>query len=303
VSIAWVLHAAATTAIVAKIRAAWPNPPVDFINASEPTMFAMKNAGWLEPLTLAEIPNLAHVSPDLLIRNEHGETVTAAVSTPLLFWAYDEKAVGMRIEKPDDLLSPKLHSKIMLNAPTIGSGSQLISLAHARGGDEHNIEPGFAFVKDLIRANNIGAVVKTDVEIANAFTTGSIAIGLINTGNFHEIRQHVDLTLLNKAPGSPTFKTFTGFESVAVLKKNGNPKPVTDFINFALDAPNNTAYAAIIGTIPANELASVAPTLDPIRIHNAAERREFVMEVDHEFISRQTAVWNRKWELEIAPLL
>ena len=303
VDIDWMLHEAVTTAIIAKIKASWPNPIADFIDASEPTQYSMAREGWLEPLTQEAIPNMAHLPPDQFIRDPEGRIVTVPVGNTMSFWAYNEAAIGMKIEKPEDLLSPKLSGKLMLNLPTIASGCQIITLARARGGDERNMDPGFGFVKDLVKAKAVGAVVKTDVQIVNAFTTGEVAIGFINTGNYHEISKHVKLTLLNRVPGSPTFGTFTGFESVAVLKKPGDRKPVFDFINFCLEPDNNTAYAAAIGTIPTNERAQASPELDPLRLHNEAERKAFGIPIDRAFISTQTDAWNRTWELEIGPLL
>jgi len=303
VNINWVLHEAATTAIVAKIKASWPYPPVDFINASSPTMFAMMREDWLEPLTQETISNLAHLPPDLMIKNSAGDIVSIPMNLSSVFWAYDEQALGMRIEKPDDLLSPKLRGKLMLNAPTIGSGAQLVSLARARGGGEHNVEPGFGFIKDLIKAEIVGRVVKTDVDIVNAFTTGEVAVGVLNMGNYHEIRNHVNLTLLNKMPDSPTFKSFIGSESVAILKKGGNRQPVKDFLNFCLGADNDSEYAANVGSLPGNELGKASPDLAAFLLADEKEREKFAVYPDVGYISSQTAAWNQKWELEIAPLL
>ncbi len=303
VDINWVLHAAATTAIVAKIKVSWPNPPVDFVNASAPTFFMMMREDWLQPLTSEAIPNLAYLPHELTVKNPAGDIVAVPTNLSSVFWAYDERAVGMRIEKPEDLLSPKLRGKLMLNTPTIGSATQLISLARARGGDEHNVEPGFEFIKDLIKAQIVGRVVKTDVEIANAFTTGQVAIGVLNMGNYHVIHPHVDLTLLNKIPGSPTFKTLVSYEGIAVVKKNGNRKPVFDFVNFCLGAAIDSEYAAGIGSLPSNRLGTPSTELAPFQLATEDERKEFAVYPDASYISTQTAAWNKKWELEIAPLL
>ena len=298
----WTLHEAATTAVVAKIRAAWPKTPIDFVNASGPTFFAMMREGWLEPLRPDIVPNLAFLPEPLFVRDAAGATVAVPTNLSTVFWVYDQKAAGMRIEKPEDLLSPKLRGKIMLNVPSIASGAQIYSLALTRGGDEHEIEPGFDFIKEIAKSGNVGRVVKTDVEIANAFTTGEVAVGLINMGNYHDIRQHVDLTLLNRVPGSPTFKSFFGFEGIAVLKKEGDRRPALEFVNYCLDAANDSAYAAKIGSLPANARGTAAPDVAALQL-NEAERKEFGRYPDTAYISTKIGDWNRKWELEVAPLL
>ena len=299
----WILHEAATTAIVAKIKASWPNPPADFVNASEPTLYAMAREDWLEPVSEAAIPNLKYLQSAPFIKNPAGQPVTVPTNLSYVFWAYVEPAAGMPIGKPEDLLSPKLRGKVMLNLPTIASGAQLFSLAMARGGNEHSIEPGFDFVKEIVKAGNVGRVVKTDIDVVNAFTTGEVAVGLINQANYHEIAKHLPLKALGKVPGSPTFKTFIGSEGVAILKRAGDRKPVMDFIDFAIAADNNTAYAAAIGTLPTNEQSIASAELDPLRLHDAAERQKFGYVPDRPYISSQTDAWNRKWELEIGPLL
>jgi putative spermidine/putrescine transport system substrate-binding protein len=301
VDVDWTLHEAATSAIVAKIKATWPKPQFDFVNASAPTLIAMMREGWVEPLQHA-IPNLAHLPADLFVKSPEGDVVAIPVDITTVFWAYDEHAVGMKIEKPDDLLSPKLRDKVMLNWPSIGSGAQLTSLARARGGDEHNIQPGFDFVKDLIKAKNVARLVKTDVEVVNAFTTGEVAIGVINMGNYHEIRKHVDLTPLDKVPDSPCFKSFFGYEGVAVLKREGDHKPVMDFLNSCLEPGPNSEYSAAIGALPANLQGTASPELAPLQL-SADEIKRFAVFPDVPYISAQISEWNRKWELEIGPLL
>jgi putative spermidine/putrescine transport system substrate-binding protein len=303
VDVHWVLHESATTAILAKIRAAWPNPSFDFVNATPTTLIPMMREGWLEPLTPAAIPNLAHVPPAMCIKNDAGDIFAVAMNVSGVFWGYDQHAADMTVEKPDDLLSPKLRGKVLLNAPTILGAAQLVSLALARGGGYRNTDPGFEFIKDIIKAKNVGAVVKTDVECVNAFTTGAVAIGIMNTGNYHEIRKHVTLSLLNKVPDSPMFKTFTGFEGVCVLKRDGNRKPVMDFLNYALEAGNDSNYSAVIGSIPSNDMGTATPELQVIQLHSAEEIKKFAIIPDYAYASTQTDAWNRKWELEIAPLL
>ena len=80
-------------------------------------------------------------------------------------------------------------------------------------------------------------------------------------------------------------------------------KSAMDFINFALNAKNNSTYNAAIDAIPTNDQATALPELEPLIIHSEAERREFRAKEDFAFISTQTEIWNRKWELEIGPLL
>src|SRR5579862_9967875 len=72
VAVEWLLHEAATTAIVAKIKASWPNPPADFINASEPTLYALAGEDWLQPVEEAALANFAHLPARQFIRNQAG---------------------------------------------------------------------------------------------------------------------------------------------------------------------------------------------------------------------------------------
>jgi putative spermidine/putrescine transport system substrate-binding protein len=303
IRVKWVLHEGPTTAIIAKLKASWPRPQIDFIHTSPASIFAMMREGWLEPLSIAAIPELAPLAPDLMVKNDKGETVAVPVASTAAFWVYDEKALGMRIDKPEQLLSPALRGKMLMTPPSVGTAKQIISLALARGGSEHNMDPGFEFVKDLVKAKNVGRVAKTDVDIVNAFTTGEVAIGFVNLGNYNEIRKHRDVTLLSKVPDSPTFKTYLSYEAIVVIKNRPNPKAVTDYINFFVGAPINTDYAAGIGALPTNDKSTVAPEFAAIQLHNEQERKDFGAYTDFDYASRQASAWDQKWELEIAPLL
>jgi putative spermidine/putrescine transport system substrate-binding protein len=303
-NLTWALHEGPTVAIVAKIRATWPRPQYDFVIASAPTLYLMMRENWLEPLTPAAVPHLPDMDSNLTVKNDAGAIISAPLNQGSIFWIYDDVALGMKIEKQEDLLSPRMRGKLLLTPPGVSSAMQLRSLAMGAGGGERDVNPGFEFIKQLAKAKTVGALARTDVDIINAFTTGACACGFVNISNYAEIKQHnKNIKLLNKVPGSPTFKHFVTHESIMVLKREGSRKPVMDFVNVLIDPAINTEYARTIGAIPGNLKATVDPTLDDVRLKDDTEQKMFGYYLDHEYTSRNVAAWNRRWELEIVPLL
>jgi ABC-type Fe3+ transport system substrate-binding protein len=192
---------------------------------------------------------------------------------------------------------------LLLTPPSVGSGRQLLSFSLGRGGNIRNTDAGFEFAKELAKAKMVGSIAKTDVEIVSAFTTGAVACGMVNLGNYAEIKKGRNVKLLNKVPDSAMFKYFVGYESITMLKRPGNRKPVKDFINFFLDASVNDGYAAALGTIPTNRMARVDSSLDPVRLLNEDERKSFGYYADHDYAAQQLSNWGRRWELEVLPFL
>src|SRR5688572_21197070 len=63
VDVNWQLHAGGSAAVLPKIKSSWPNYSYDVVGSFTPVYPALIKEGWLEPLTVEEIPNLRDV-PD-----------------------------------------------------------------------------------------------------------------------------------------------------------------------------------------------------------------------------------------------
>jgi putative spermidine/putrescine transport system substrate-binding protein len=303
VDVNWALHAGSAANSVAKIKASWPDAQYDFVHAYPPVFYAMLQEGWLEPYTAADIPNIAHVPPEMPIKNAQGELVSVPVSSTGSFWIYDEDALGMKIEKPRDLLSPKVKGKLLMTPPAFETGTLLVSLARGNGGSETNIDPGFEFAKELAKSKAVGRVATSDTEVINAFTTGEVAVGVANLGNLNEILKHRKMTLLNKVPQQPMFKFYTSYEGFVILKGTKQRKAVMDFINFFIDAQNDSLYCQGLGHIPVNDGSSAGPEMAAIQMHSDEERKNFTYFIDPIMKIRNLSAWNKRWDLEVVPLL
>lgn len=302
-SVTWILHEGSAANTIAKISASWPRPQIDLVHAWPPVFYRMLREGWLEPITEADVPNLAKMPPELLIKNDKGQVVTVPVSGTASFWSYDQAAAGLTIEKPEDLFSPKLRGRILMSVPSFEVGRTLMSLALSRGGNERNMDPGFEFAKELAKAKMIGRVVKSDTEVINAFTSGEVVLGMTNLGNYNEIRKSKMLTSLNRMTGSKMFKTFVSHEGFVVLTSSDNKKATMEFINFFINASNNTEYTARIGHVALNSDSTVSPAAAVVQLKDSEERQKFGYFADLAYASEQLPDWNRRWELDVAPLL
>jgi putative spermidine/putrescine transport system substrate-binding protein len=303
VNVNWSLHAGGAATVIAKLKATMPQHDLDIVHAFPPVFYSMMREGWLDPVSPEEVPNLRSIPAEMPVKDASGSAVDVPVSSSGQFWLYDEAALGMKIQKADDLLNPRLRGKLLAYAPTFQAGSFIVCLARARGGDERNIDPGFEFAKELAKAKIIGRVAKSDVEIINAYTTREVGIGMINLGSYGEVRKRRSMTLLNKVPGSPIFKTYISHEGFAILKGAKSKKAILTFLNYLTDPAVNAEYAPMVGQLPVNEKSAVPADLADIRLKDADERRNFGAYFDFQTMSQNLDAWNRRWELEVAPLL
>src|SRR5579872_2435158 len=141
--IKWELHQGGAAAILAKIKASWPNSPYDVVDCWSAVFQAMVREGWASPVTAKEIPNLADVPESLITKDDKGNWMTVPRNLNYVVFAARADRVPFKIEKIGDLYDPRLKSQILWPSPILNTCSQIIELALAHGGDEHNMEPGW----------------------------------------------------------------------------------------------------------------------------------------------------------------
>ncbi|OYX13475.1 MAG: hypothetical protein B7Z15_07125 [Rhizobiales bacterium 32-66-8] len=175
--IAWELHAGGAMAIVAKIRPQWPRVPYNVVSAWNPVFSAMDAEGWLDTITVDEVPNLKDIPDSFVQKNAKGQAISVPLSTAGAFWGYRTDLLDKPLENLDQLLEPRFKGKICVPFPVNLSGLLLVTLAIQRGGNERNVEPGWEFLKELAKRGNIGRVINNNSEFINAMSGGDLSVG------------------------------------------------------------------------------------------------------------------------------
>ena len=122
--------------------------PFDVVEITDATWPAVLAADFVEKMDAANVPNVADLDP-----NMHDEYKAANWMTQEGFIVNLEKLAELGVERPTrfmDLFHPALQGKIIL--PDISVNTVLmpiVGFAAAKGGDEHNIDPGLELIRDL----------------------------------------------------------------------------------------------------------------------------------------------------------
>jgi putative spermidine/putrescine transport system substrate-binding protein len=181
------------------------------------------------------------------------------------------------------------------------SGLLLVSLAMQRGGNERNIEPGWAFMKELAERGQIGRVVANNAEMINAMSAGDLSVAFWNTGGWQAVRERFPCRLLTRLTDNKGFLFNEGF----AVMKGSDPARVAAakrFANHFATAAINTRYNMALGSGPTNGKSTPAPSIKGI-FYSAEELPRYAYIPDYAYMATQIDGWSRRWETEITPLI
>jgi putative spermidine/putrescine transport system substrate-binding protein len=299
VDVDWVLHQGGAAAILPKIKAIWPRVDFDYVAGWEGSFNSMIKEDWLETITPAEIPNLADIPQKMIIKDDKGSIKAVPRAVGGMYFGYRTDTAPIHITKIEDLFDRKLNGAICWPGPTQSMMLQIVALALHGGGDERNMEPGWALMKQLAKSGNIGRIAVTDVDFTNSFTAGETSVGFFAEPSWAAVAKNFPVTRLTKQKGMATFLYQSGF---AVLKNRPNLKATLDFINFCISPQMNALYAKVAGEAPLNAKAETPDNLKHL-IFTASELDEYVHVPDYQVVLASQDAWAKRWESDIAPLL
>lgn len=296
--VAWELHAGGAMAIVAKVKPNWPNVPYHVISAWDPVFRAMMAEDWLEPVSLDEMPNLKDIPEVFFQKDDKGRLMTVPLSTAGAFWGYRTDLVDKPIETIEQLLEPRFKGKLCVPFPVNLTGLLIVTLAVQRGGNERNLEPGWAFLKELAQRGQIGRVINNNSEFINAMSAGDVSVGFFNNGGWALTRQRFPVKMLSRLKDNKGFLYNEGF---AILKSD-NVAAAKRFANHFAGAEVNEQYNLPLGSGPTNGKAKANPELTDT-FYRPDELAQYAYIADFAFLSANVNSFAKRWETEIAPLI
>lgn len=298
----WVLYTGGAASILPKIKAQWPHPQYDLLASWDPVFDTMIREDWLETITAQDIPNLKNVPEDLIIKDKAGNWKSVPRSISGAFFGYRKDTCPVKIKTIDDLLDPRLKGQLCWPAPLENENLQMIALALHGGGNEHNMEPAWDFMKKLAKSGNIGLVAHAEQEFINAMTTGQVSAGFWNAGPWGTVAKHFPCEFLTKVPDQPGMKFYLFTEGWCVLKGSKHRKLVMDFINFGMSPAMDQLLNDAITEAPTN---SKSKPLDDLSYMVFSEKgiKDYTYRPDYNYISKQVDSWQKRFETEIVPLL
>jgi putative spermidine/putrescine transport system substrate-binding protein len=261
----------------------------------------MIKEGWLEPLTLDEMPALKDIPEIFFQKDAQGRLMSVPLSTAGAFWGYRTDLVDKPIESIEQLLEPRFQGKICVPFPVNLTGLLMLTLAVQRGGDERNIEPGWQFLKELAEKGQIGRVINNNSEFINALSSGETSVGFFNIGAWTRVRTQFPVKLMTRLKDN---KGFLFNEGLVVIKNDDRRK-----VAAAKRLANHFATPEIceqynwpLGSGPTNLKSKPNPDVADV-FYKPDELAQYAYIADFEFMASQVDAWAKRCEQEIAPLI
>jgi putative spermidine/putrescine transport system substrate-binding protein len=295
----WVLHQGGSGAILPKIKATWPRADYDYVSGWEGSFNGMIKEDWLVPVTAQSVPNLADIPQKVIVKNAKGEWMAVPRAVGGIYVAYREDICPVAVKGIDDLFDPRLKGKICWPGPSQAMMLPLVALSLHAGGNEKNMDPGFALMKKLAQSGNIGRVGVTDTDFSTSLTSGETALGYYSEPQLTTVAKSFPLVRLTKQEGLPTFLYQSGF---AIFKNRPNLQATLDFVNFCISPEMDSRYAEVAGEAPLNIKARTPDSLKHLAF-TPEQMDKYVYVPDFDVVLSQQDAWSKRWENEIAPLL
>jgi putative spermidine/putrescine transport system substrate-binding protein len=299
VKVNWVLHQGGSGAILPKIKATWPHADYDYVAGWEGSFNGMIKEDWLVPVTVEAVPNLADIPQKIIVKNGKGEWAAVPRAIGGIYCAYRKDTSPLEVKSLDDLFDTRLKGKICWPGPTQAMMLPLVALALHAGGNEREMDPGWALMKKLAQSGNIGRVGVTDTDFSTSLTSGETSVGFYSEPQLTAVAKSFPLVRLTKQPGMPTFLYQSGF---AILKNRPNLQATLAFVNHAISPEMSTLYAEVAGEAPLNVKAKTPEALKHLAF-TPEEMDKYVYIPDFNVVLSQQDAWTKRWENEIAPLL
>jgi putative spermidine/putrescine transport system substrate-binding protein len=295
-----VIHSQSSAAdTLTKIRAERAKPTIDIAFTTWAGAASLAKEGLTEPLPPADVPGLSQIVPKLLGRE--GDSLAWVGINP--------KSRGFAIKRdiaPTGplttkwLLDPKLRRQIAVPQFGWGNGAILLEFAMANGGSERNVDPGFAFAKQV--APNVNVIYRTTGEAVRLMTTGEASVAYVNSNAAASLAEKDPSIGYYYPTDTPLF-----LDADAVVVVKGGPagrKVALEFMRYFLQPVQLDAYSFGTGSSSPNMKAPVPPKDKvPFPVDPAALSKAFFPTgetADH--ITRNFDAWNERWNREVVPL-
>lgn len=195
----------------------------------------------------------------------------------------------------NDLFRPEFKGHVGITSAYSATGLRtLVSFARQRGGDERNIDPGFAMMQELVNAGQVGAFPTSSAMFNQAMERGEIWIGI----------QYAEAGLDFKASGAPVDFIYAGGEiplaliTAQVMKNAPHPKEAQIFVNLTLGEAFQKAIAEERYSIPVRKNLSLKPEIAQITPTSEEEwAKAYTFDLD--LMATNRDAWYQRWMKEI----
>ena len=268
---------------IAKIRSQKEDPQVDIIFSTSDALEQAAEENLLIAIDPAKAPNLAQL-PARAVR-----ATSIDVMNIIFGFAYRKDLAPFELKHWQDLLDPRLAGKVASPNAQFSSGRWIIMASLINGGNENNVDPGFAFLDKL--KPNIVSFVATDGESVKVLQSGEAAVlafGLLS--DFAKLLGPDSQLQFVVPDDKPVVATSVGVG----IPSSKNADLAVKFLDFISTPEAQTAYCAAITCTPVNPKASA-----PGAIADFRPAPDSLYRADWHVMNSSLAAWDDRFKKEI----
>jgi putative spermidine/putrescine transport system substrate-binding protein len=244
-------------------------------------MYEMNEAGALEQIDYAKIPNAANLQPQMKYPYGAGHIYSGKVIV------YNPKMINPAPVSFKDAFDPKHGNKIGII--DIQYQYVMAAAALANGGSISNFEPGKTL---LLEAKKAGArVYPTNEAFAQALKNEEIGIGIMWKARAVQW-QNAGIPVESVAPSEGIPLYISGF---SIPKNAPNKEGAYAYMNAMLEKQAQENFAADMGYNPTVTTASVPADLQK-RIGFTAEEQKRLLDLDYGYIAKNDQALKEWWD-------
>ncbi|MBM3597324.1 MAG: extracellular solute-binding protein [Alphaproteobacteria bacterium] len=266
---------------LAKVKAQRNDPQIDIWFAIPEALLDATADGLLQPLPAAELPAFKALP-------QTARTATwLNVGDDIFGFVYRKDLVPFEPKSLDDLLDPRMKGKVVSPNATFSSGLWIVLSALHHGGNERNVEPGFAYLNKL--KPNLSRFITNGPAGMKLLETGEAAV--VSFALFANMRAHVDNPNYKFVlPAGPVLTNTYGLGVPSAKRKAQALK----FVDYMSTAEAQTLYCVSVQCIPTNPAGKAPAAVEPLRPEPARVYRP-----DSAETNKNLAAWDDRFKREI----
>jgi putative spermidine/putrescine transport system substrate-binding protein len=280
-------------ASIAKLQAEQDNPQIDVACLDDGPQQQAKALGLLQPTAASAMPNLEHVYDVAKMADGIG-VGWAVFATGIVYNPEEFEAAGIPAPTSwNDLANPALKDHVVVDSITSTYGLQLlIMLAHANGGSETNIDPGFAKMAEIAP----GVVdFDTTADLTKYFQQGEAWIGVWTNSeaNAYAMTTGFPMEFVYPTEGAPALMA-----TANVAKNAPHPELADAFLNYLVGVEAQTVVGKELGFGPVNDQVELTPE-EAAKVTYGPDAASHLVQMDWATINEQRPAWTDRWNREI----
>jgi putative spermidine/putrescine transport system substrate-binding protein len=280
-------------ATIAKLQAQKSDPQIDIACIDDGPMVQARGMGLLQATDPSKLPNLKDIQEVSKLPDGIG------IGWGLFRFglAYNPEEFKKHnlppLESWNDLARPDLKGHVVVNSISISYTPILLTmLARANGGDEHNIDPGFAEMQK-IRPNVF--TYDTTADLTPYFQQGEAWVGVWTDSETYSYVQRTQFPLKFVFPKEGT----TAIQTAAAVVAGAKHADLADkFLNYLISAEAQELMAKKLGWMPVNKKAQLPSDMAAI-ITSPPGSGDNMVSMDWTLLGRQRPAWTERWNKEI----